>query len=136
PLVSFNLTKHKTVYELKLELQVNDKLLSWENINPVGYGFIADNETQELLMLSLRDARTLVYFYGKESLTVKSPDFKDFYKEFLIPLMKKHPVNFHNVKVNIEEVEVSPIARLYVKEMDNFLLLIPAFKYMYLEEET
>src|SRR5699024_8636050 len=93
--------------------------------------FIALKDQNEVFMLNANDAKTLFYFYDRKSLKIRASEFKAFYNDFIIPLMKKHPVNFEGVKVEMEEVDGKATPRVYVKEMDNFLLLIPAFQYQY-----
>lgn len=136
PVLSFQLVKTKAFYELTVEITINETLIPWENLTSIGYGFIKEADNNEVYMLRPKDARTLYYFYDKSSIKVKASEFKGFYNDFVIPLMKKHPVNFNDMKIAIEEIEGKAIRRLYVKEMDNFLLLIPAFRYQHGEFET
>lgn len=136
PHVSFKLEKTKDEYTLSVQIEVSEEQLTWENLRPVGYGFLMMDERSELIMLQAKDARTLYYFYGKKHLKIKDKEFKLFYEDFLIPLMKKHPVNLEGVKIDVKEHLASPHNKLYVKEMDNFLLLIPAFRYQFKDFET
>ena len=136
PHVSFKLAKTQEGYELSIQIEVSEELLEWKSLRPIGYGFLMQEEGYELIMLQPKDARTLYYFYGKESLKIKTKNLKPFYDDFLIPLMKKHQVVFENVKLNVKEHLATPTNKLYVKEMDEFLLLIPAFRYEYKDFDT
>ena len=136
PEIWFSVTKMKGFYELAAHVQVEGEEVIWENIVPVGFGFFLMESTSELYMFHPNDARTIFYFYGKKSIKVKTSDYKNFYNEFIIPLMKKHSVDFKDIKIDIEDVEGIAQSKLYVKEMDNFLLLIPAFIYEYEDLST
>lgn len=136
PHVSFKLEKNEDEYILSVQIEVSEELLTWENLHPIGYGFLMVDDRNEIIMLQAKDARTLYYFYGKQHLKVKTKEFKMFFDDFLIPLMKKHPVNFENIEIAFKEHLATPHVKLYVKEMDDFLLLIPAFLYQVKSFET
>lgn len=136
PSVSFKLEQIGDDYILNIQLEVSEEQLTWDDLRPVGYGFLLLIERNELIMLQPKDARTLHYFYGKKHLKVKTKELARFFDEFLIPLMKKHPVHLEGIKTNIKEHLATPHRKLYVKEMDDFLLLIPAFRYHFKDYET
>lgn len=136
PEISFTVSKLKGFYELTVNIQIEGEYLEWEDMVPIGFGFMLKASTSEIFMFHSNDARTMFYFFGKKSIKVKTSDYKNFYNDFIIPLMKKHNVDFNAVKVDIEDLEGTAQSKLYVKEMDNFLLLIPAFIYEYEDLST
>jgi SNF2 family DNA or RNA helicase len=74
-------------------------------------------------------ALKLKYFLNNPIIKVHQSDADGFLKEVVLPLSKKYKIEFKTTMKTIHRKATSPVPRVYLKELDNFLLIQPAFRY-------
>lgn len=78
---------------------------------------------------SAEHALKLKYFLNNPIIKVHNNDAEGFVEEVVLPLSKKYKIEFKTTMKPIEKEASGPVARVYLKELDNFMLIQPAVKY-------
>ncbi|MDX2304872.1 MAG: SNF2-related protein [Microscillaceae bacterium] len=133
PQLGFELRKSDNYYVLKPYLKIANKKFYPSKAEKIAYGLIL--KEQNLYLLSAQDARTFFFFYDKKDFRVRQDDLTPFLRDFLIPLMEKYPIKTLGVDLNLSPQQAFLHKKLYLKEVEDYLLLTPAFVYQLDEEE-
>ncbi len=80
-------------------------------------------------LASLEDIKAIYQFEHNVEMKVHKNDFSGFFENFVEPLTQKFPVEM-NLNREIKEVNTNnPELKVYLKELDNFLIFQPAVNY-------
>ena len=138
--LSFVCKEEADHYVLQLFLECEGATLPPKKVKTVAYWLIQYGETYYKIS-TLADANLIHYFEERGAVKVKKSanaadarqTFTGFFKELVMPIASRYPVS---LKLNreVRQILLQPRTKLYVKEADKFLLLVPAFEYEYAGE--
>ncbi len=125
-------------FVLQLFIELEDVLLPVKKVKTIAYWLLQRGECY-FKIATLADANLIHYFEEHGAVKVKKAPiasngsqevFSGFLKEFVLPLANRYPLD---LKIDREVIKVAlqPRPKLYVKEVDKFLLFVPAFEYEY-----
>lgn len=75
-----------------------------------------------------QDYRAFIYFIKKPIIKINKKDRNGFITNFIIPLHKNFNIEI-NMDIKIKEKKITPKAKVYLKELDSFLLFTPVLDY-------
>lgn len=129
PKLSFEFRKSKTHYLLKPQIQIGENGYALSDFQLLSYGVLRRRDS--LYFLDEASARTTMFFGEKTAYRIRQEDLGVFTDEFLIPLMDRFEVKIVGNALDIEEIEGVGAKKLYVKEVESYLVLIPAVHYQF-----
>lgn len=130
--LAFTLREEGDLLLLMPFLSVEDYTLPLKKIKIRGFWLVQYGE-KFYQISALHDANVISYFEEHGLIKVKADNFSGFLQDFVMPLAVKYPVEIQTNRPLIHiDGQLRP--KLYVKELDKFLLLVPAFEYEYAGE--
>lgn len=127
PTLKFRFRLEKEQYVLYPILVIEDEEISITKFELVSYGFILIND--RLYIMDENTARTTFLFISTGNYKIRKEDLQPFLNQMLFPLMDHFEVIFEEIDLNIEETAVVPDKKIYLKEVENNLIIIPAMVY-------
>ena len=125
--MAFEFKKTSTHYLLKPQVLIDQRYYPFKKLSFVAYGiFLLEDR---LYLLNSQDAHTAEFFIQKESYRIRHEDLETFREEFLIPLAERYEVKTSEENLSLKAVESHFHKLLYLKEVEDHLLFIPAFRY-------
>lgn len=134
PEIRFELSPSENFYLLKILFSVDEKILPRREVQILNYGIIQHG--RKIYLLDTKEARTLMFFLDKKSYKIRAEDLPAFQERFLNPLMEQYEVSIPNMQPEKVELELEIKKKVYLKEVEEQLLFIPAMTYQLDEEET
>ncbi len=128
PVLHFSLVEAKNFVEFKAFVKLNDRQIPLSEIKKLDYSIISNDDVL-YTFTDLYHAQTFNYFNRNAFSKIVKNDLLTFLKNVIIPLQKDFNVTMNLSSVSIEEEEATPEIKLYLRELDNFLLFTPAFEY-------
>lgn len=128
PYFEFEFRKSTTHYLLKSFVNIGESRIPLTEVEWFSYGIIKIDKN--LYVLSPGDARALQLFTEKPVYRIRHEDVSDFTRSFLLPLAEKYTVKSIGEAFNYDVVPARNNAKLYLREVDNHLVFIPAFEYL------
>lgn len=128
PALHFNLTESKNFVEFKAYIKLNDHLIPINEIKKFDYAIISYSNNL-YAFTDLYQAKTFNYFHRNAFSKIVKTDLTVFLKNVVLPLQKDFSVVMNLTSVSITEEQATPTIKLYLRELDNFLLFTPAFEY-------
>lgn len=128
PVLHFNLIESKSFVEFKAFVKLGDRLIPINEIKKLDYAIIS-SEDVVYAFTDLYHAQTFNYFHRNAFSKIVKTDLATFLKNVVIPLQKDFNVVMNLNSVTITEEQAIPSIKLYLRELDNFLLFTPAFEY-------
>jgi uncharacterized Zn finger protein len=138
---TFVLKEEADQYVLQMWVECEGKLLPLKKIKTIAYWLVQYEETYYKIA-SLADANLVHYFEEHGAVKMRKNEqseaaqqaFSSFFRDMIMPIASRYPLE---LKINreIRKVSLQPRPKLYVKEADKYLMLVPAFEYEY-EGET
>ncbi len=124
---SFAVSFHDDTYELICQAVVNGTLYKLSE-NQVGSPLLFKKEDSLYVWRNPEDIKLIEAFLPGGSKMINKDDWQKQLSEFILPISKKYPVQFHNIKKEEVKEEI-PEARLMLREKGDYLLLQPFFSY-------
>lgn len=125
-LLEFDLDEAEGKYQLKPFVVIGDEKLPFGYLQRVNYWFL--READRLILLDKKAAKTLHLLENRTEITINKSELDGFLSRFVLPVMNVHNVNF-NIPLQLTDVEGIFNARLYLKEIEDALILTPVFTY-------
>ncbi len=127
PKISFQFQKGDTHFSLTPIIDINQRSYSLKDFSIIAFGILQIAEF--VYILSPKDARTLSFFEDKEAYLIRHEDVTAFTRTFLMPLAEQYTLEVKGDHIPIEIIEASVKKIVYLKEIEDHLLFIPAFQY-------
>ncbi len=128
PKLSFELTTDDSFIYFRPWITVQEDRMELSKLNLKSFLFVQYEDTIHCFD-SVETASLVKTFISKKEFKINRTAFWDFYKDFLIPLMKKYDVQM-DIELDIELVAESTIEKeVYIEEKDDFLIFRPKVKY-------
>ena len=131
--LSLLLKEEADLLVLSLFVEVEGAVLPSEKIKTVAYWLVQRGEVYHKIG-SLADANLIHYFEEHGTVKVKGENFSGFFQSLVVPLANRYRLELA-VNREVREIPLVPQPKLYVKEVDRFLLLQPVFAYQYEGED-
>ena len=129
PRLSFEFRKSKTHYLLKPLIHLEEESYSLTDFETISYGVLRQKD--RLYFLDQASARTAMFFGEKAAYRIRQEDLEAFTEEFLIPLMDRFEVKILGTALDVETIEGTAHKKLYLKEVETYLVLLPAIRYIF-----
>lgn len=127
PTLMFDLTQVGQYFHLIPFLQFEEAKIELSKLELFAYGMILLD--QALYFLEREDAATVTFFLMKGVYKVRAEDIEAFTEEFILPLAEKYSIHSPERPIDMIEVASTFSAKVYLKEIEDYLLMIPAFEY-------
>ena len=127
PSLKFRFRLEEDQYVLYPFLVIEDEDISITTFELVSYGFILRND--RLYIMDENTARTVYFFIAIGNYKIRKEDLQPFLDQMLFPLMDHFEVIFEDIDLNIEETALIPEKKIYLKEIEQNLIIIPAVVY-------
>lgn len=127
PDLIFELNERNNFLELTAFMNIDDELIPLENINRKSFLFIT-YEDRIYLLAKVNSAFLFSKFLESGSMVIHKNSFIPFYREMLLPLMKNYKVDI-NIDVEVIQRSVEGNNRVYIEEIDNYLIFQPRVHY-------
>ncbi len=133
PQLRLTLKEEQNHLVLAPELVIDQTSFAFDEVAQLYTGFVYVTPLNQLYCLSRRDANTAMLFDGKTAMRVHTTDTEQFLATVVAPLLQYHPIDIApSIDLNMAQtnLELNQV-RVYLKEMGNHLLLVPAFHYLH-----
>ncbi|MEM8901586.1 MAG: SNF2 helicase associated domain-containing protein [Bacteroidota bacterium] len=127
PILSFELRKNGSYFHLIPYIHLDEEKLEFSQVEMFAYGLFLRRD--QLFILSQKDIETATLFLIKGSYKVREEDLEAFTKDFILPLSEKYTVISSETPIHIEEKKASFTPKVYLKEVEDYLVMIPSFEY-------
>ncbi len=127
--LSFSLKEESELIALYPFLTIEGNLLPLKKFSLKGYWLVQYGDVHYKFN-TLADANLINYFTEHGAIKVKSNNFGDFFRDFITPLANRYPLEWLLTR-SVTPISLPVQPKLYVKELDRFLLLVPVFVYDY-----
>ncbi|MEZ4852201.1 MAG: SNF2 helicase associated domain-containing protein, partial [Bacteroidia bacterium] len=125
--LQFEFRKGPNHFLLKPLVTIDEVVIPLHKLEAIDYGvyLLSDN----LYLLDKKSARVAMFFLNKKAYRIRHEDLEPFAEQFLLPLMEQFPINMVGDHLKIEEREGIIGRKLYLKEVEEYLLFIPSITY-------
>ena len=134
PILTFQLSKEDQEFHLKPILEIKGKNWQLRNVKFLSYGIFSIKDN--VYFLDIHAARAIQIFLNIGIYKIQAVDFEPFVRQFVLPLMERFSVEFKGTEWEMEELSASVEKRVYLREVENQLVLMPSFIYRTESDET
>lgn len=127
PTLAFEFRKSTKHYLLKPFLVIDDSWHPIQDVNFLNFGIFSIED--RIYLLKLDDADTALFFKVKQTYRIRHEDLADFSRDFLMPLAEKYTVQSIGHHFELRKSIANIQKKVYLREVEDYLLLIPAFEY-------
>ena len=131
--IFFDVKEDSTFVKVQMGLQLGETAIHYDDPEFHNVGFVSHwivHYQDTLYPIGSLEAMKAIYKFEEQGeIKVHKKDFTGFFKHFVEPLTQKFTVNL-NLEKEIKEVTIdNPELRVYLKELDNFIIFQPAVDY-------
>ena len=127
PKLAFEFNKTAAHYVLTPIIEIEGVFQPFDSLNVINYGMFLQED--KLYLFSPQDASTVEFFAWKKSYRIRHDDLAPFRREFLIPLAERYEIQSSPEQLSLRPIGAELEKKVYLKEVEDYLLFIPAFVY-------
>jgi len=132
--LQFEFRKSSTHFLLKPLVLIDGQLSPLEELDVISPGiFLLEDR---IYLIDPGALSTLLFFNTRHTYRIQHQDLEEFKKQFLLPLSERYPVNMLGDHVSLIPQTADIRRRLYLKEVEDYLIFTPTFEYQLSEDKV